>query len=60
KKLVDDGTIKRSDSMAIICTAHGAKFSKAASDYHQGRSGARRNPPRILPATLDAVRGALG
>jgi threonine synthase len=58
KKLVDNGTIKKSDKVVAIMTAHGAKFSQAVIDYH--KSNAKfANKPKSLAANLEAVEKAL-
>lgn len=58
-KLRREGVIRKEDLVVVVATAHALKFAGAAAAYH--RSGARRaNPPRRLPATLDAVLAALG
>jgi threonine synthase len=58
-KLRQSGVIKRDDTVVVVATAHALKFSGALNAYHA--SGARwANPPRVLPATLDAVLEALG
>ena len=58
-KLRGAGIIKETDSVVIILTAHGAKFSKAIIDYHQNPAAKYANPPRILPPTLEAIKQAL-
>jgi threonine synthase len=58
-KLRREGAIGRDETVVVVATAHAIKFSGAAVRYHG--SGARlANPPRSLPATLEAVAGALG
>ncbi len=60
RKLVADGTIAPDASVVVIATAHGAKFSGAALDYHQAdEAGGKRNPPRVIEASVEAVRAAL-
>jgi threonine synthase len=58
KKLVDAGTIKKSDKVVVILTAHGAKFSQAIIDYHKS-SAKYANKPKSLPAKLESVAKAL-
>ena len=58
-KLRESGIIKETDSVVIILTAHGAKFSKAIIDYHQNPAAKYANPPRVLPPTLEAIKQAL-
>jgi len=58
-KLRERGVIRKDDLVVVVATAHALKFAGTAAAYH--RSGARlANPVRRLPATLDAVLGALG
>ena len=58
-KLRREGVLKKDDLVVVVATAHALKFAAAAAAYH--RSGARlSNPPRRLPASLDAVISALG
>ncbi|MGE5276019.1 MAG: threonine synthase, partial [Acidobacteriota bacterium] len=57
-KLRREGVLKENDLVVVVATAHALKFAGTAAAYH--RSGARlANPPRHLPATLDAVLAAL-
>ncbi|MGA7991630.1 MAG: threonine synthase [Thermoanaerobaculia bacterium] len=58
-KLRREGTIRRDDLVVVVATAHALKFSRTMAAYHRG-TGSLANPPRRLPATLDAVRAALG
>lgn len=58
-KLRGVGIIKETDSVIIILTAHGAKFSKAIIDYHQNPVAKYANPPMVLPPTLEAIKQAL-
>ena len=64
RKLRASGEIKDSDTVAVICTAHGAKFSQVVIDYHTGKLGAvaphSPNAPVKVPAELDAVVRAMG
>jgi threonine synthase len=57
-KLRAAGVIRRDDLVVVVATAHALKFSGAMSAYHRG-DGRLANPPRRLPATLDAILGAL-
>ncbi|MEE9218932.1 MAG: threonine synthase, partial [Acidobacteriota bacterium] len=63
-KLRQSGTIGRNESVVLIATAHGAKFSQAALDYHRqalpSMTPRHANPVRPLPATLEAVEEAAG
>lgn len=61
KRLVDEGVIAADETMVVIATAHGGKFSQAAIAYHQGEqwSGERQNPPRIVAAELQALQRQL-
>ncbi len=57
-KLRREGAIGRDETVVVVATAHAIKFSGSAVRYHG--SGARfSNPPRSLPATLEAVSTAL-
>ena len=58
-KLGQAGVIKRDDLVVVVATAHALKFSGTMSRYHRG-DGRLANPPRLLPATLDAILAALG
>ena len=58
-KLRKEGVIKKDDLVVVIATAHALKFSGSAAAYHDGKNRFS-NPPRRLPATLDAVLEALG
>ncbi len=62
-KLIDRGVIRRSDRVVVVSTAHGLKFSGFKVDYHERAStvvqGTFANPPRELPADVDAVRRAV-
>jgi len=60
KKLAAKGVIKRNDTVVVILTAHGAKFSKSAIDYHRGKKGKFSNQPKIIGANLASVENALG
>jgi threonine synthase len=59
-KLVQRGTIRRSDRVVVISTAHGLKFVDQKVDYHQMRLAGIvsevPNPPIELPADYGAVR----
>ena len=63
-KLRQKGVIGRRESVVLIATAHGAKFSQTSLDYHRGAlEGVRprhANPIQPLPATLEAVEQAAG
>lgn len=54
------GTIKSTDRVVLVSTAHGLKFTEFKVGYHQGTlpevDSRRRNEPRAAAATLDAVR----
>jgi threonine synthase len=58
-KLRREGLILRDDLVVVVATAHALKFSGTMATYHRGRDRLA-NPPRRLPATLDAVRSAIG
>jgi threonine synthase len=59
-KLVANGTIKSTDRVIVISTAHGLKFTDFKLQYHQGRipgvTGRLANLPIELPADYSAVR----
>jgi threonine synthase len=62
-KLVDRGEIKHDDSVVVISTAHGLKFTDFKVGYHEGTLNEviahHRNPPVELPADYDAVQRAI-
>lgn len=58
-KLRQSGVIKKDDTVVVVATAHSLKFSGALNAYHASKAR-YANPPRVLPATLDAVLEALG
>jgi threonine synthase len=58
-KLRAEGVIRRDDLVVVVATAHALKFSGTMAALHRG-GGPFANPPRRVPATLDAVRAALG
>ena len=64
RKLRAAGEIRADESVVVILTAHGAKFSQVGVDYHTGESAGlmptHPNPPIQIPATLEAVLDALG
>ncbi|AKQ66609.1 Threonine synthase [Myxococcus hansupus] len=63
EKLVARGVIARGSKVVVVSTAHGLKFADFKVGYHRGAladvASQFANPPVELPATLDAVRGAL-
>lgn len=62
-KLIERGTIKRSDRVVVVSTAHGLKFSRFKVDYHEGTLrevvSHHANPPIELPPDVDQVRRAI-
>ncbi len=60
KKLVDDGTIRKSDRVVVISTAHGLKFTDFKVKYHEmqldGIISEQPNPSIELPADYGTVR----
>ncbi len=62
-KLVARGTVRASDRVVVISTAHGLKFTSFKVGYHDGTLGEVEselaNPPVYLPADAAAVRAAL-
>ncbi|NOJ79481.1 threonine synthase [Myxococcus xanthus] len=63
EKLVAKGVIARGSRVVVVSTAHGLKFADFKVGYHRGSlaevTSQFANPPVELPATLDAVKGAL-
>ncbi|HSP80590.1 MAG TPA: threonine synthase [Myxococcaceae bacterium] len=63
EKLVAQGVIGRGERVVVVSTAHGLKFPDFKVGYHRGTladvESGRANPPRELPAELDAIRDAL-
>ena len=61
--LVKDGTIAQDESVVVVSTAHGLKFTETKVGYHEGAlpgiSSTFANPPRPLEATFEAVMEAL-
>ncbi|HHR85218.1 MAG TPA: threonine synthase [Candidatus Acetothermia bacterium] len=59
QKLARQGTIKESERVVVISTAHGLKFTDSKVNYHDGALAdviARyANPPTYLEADIDAV-----
>src|SRR5947207_4363712 len=61
-KLLGAGKIDRSERVVVISTAHGLKFVEMKVKYHQKEmefTSRYANQPVELPASLDAVKGAL-
>jgi threonine synthase len=62
-KLREKGTISKEESVVVISTAHGLKFSEFKSNYHEkkleGISSKYANLVQYLPANADAVRDVL-
>jgi threonine synthase len=60
RKLVERGTIRPSDRVVVISTAHGLKFVDFKVRYHElrlaGIASDWANPAIELPADYDAVR----
>jgi threonine synthase len=60
EKLVARGTIRSSDRVVVISTAHGLKFVDFKVKYHElqleGIESQRANPPIELPAHYQTVR----
>jgi len=59
-KLVGQGTIKRSDRVVVISTAHGLKFTSFKVGYHEDKlsevESRFANPPVYLPADAQVVK----
>ena len=60
KKLRAHGTIKRHDSVVVILTAHGLKFSAAANRYYLDETSTYSNAPLTLDPRVEDVEKALG
>jgi len=61
-KLLKAGKIDKSERVVVISTAHGLKFVEMKVKYHQEElefASQYANKPVELPATLEAVKGAL-
>lgn len=62
-KLKERGIIKKNDSVTIISTAHGLKFSDFKVKYHEGTLrdvvSNNANPPIEVDANIDSVRRVL-
>ena len=59
KKLVANGTIKKTDRTVVISTAHGLKFTDFKVNYHESKLAmdcTMANPPKYLPADASAVK----
>ncbi len=63
EKLVDKGTIKKSDKVVVISTAHGLKFIDFKVKYHESAfkefTSQIPNPPMDVPAKYESVRDAM-
>ena len=63
RKLRADGTIAQNETVVVVLTAHGAKFSNLGVDYHTAKmpdlQPSHPNPPVVLPPDLDAIADAL-
>ena len=59
-KLIANGTIRKSDRVVVISTAHGLKFADFKIRYHESRlvdvEPQLSNPPIELPADYEQVR----
>ncbi len=62
-KMVERGEIERDDSVVVISTAHGLKFTGFKVGYHEGTLAdvvsQHENPPVELPADYHAVQRAI-
>jgi len=62
-QLVDQGVITKDDTVVVISTAHGLKFTEFKTMYHldalDGVEVQHQNSPCDLPPTLDAAWGAI-
>jgi threonine synthase len=63
EKLITKGTIKKSDKVVVISTAHGLKFIDFKVKYHESAftefASQVPNPPMDLPAKYEKVRDAM-
>ncbi len=59
KKLRENGKIKEDESVVVIATAHGNKFSQSIIDYHKGEN-TYSNKPKSVKADLLEIENALG
>jgi threonine synthase len=63
RRLRAEGTIGAGESVVIIATAHGAKFTATTLPYHVDPAAEPRsyqNPPQVIAPTLGAVKRAMG
>jgi threonine synthase len=62
-QLVEKGLIGPNDRTVVISTAHGLKFTRFKTGYHEGSlnevESQYANPPLSLPADVGRVRAAL-
>ncbi len=62
-KLAERGEITKDQRVVVVSTAHGLKFSRFKTDYHDGKladiENRYANAPLHLPADIDVVRKAL-
>ncbi len=63
KKLVNNGTIQKSDRTVVVSTAHGLKFTQFKVGYHESQLddilSKHANPPAYVDANTDAVKKAI-
>jgi threonine synthase len=62
-QLIEKGLVGRDDRTVVISTAHGLKFTRFKTGYHEGTlrevESRYANPPLELPADVEQVRAAL-
>jgi threonine synthase len=62
-QLIEKGLVSRDDRTVVISTAHGLKFTRFKTGYHEGTlsevESRYANPPLELPADVEQVRAAL-
>jgi threonine synthase len=62
-QLIEKGLVSRDDRTVVISTAHGLKFTRFKTGYHEGTlsevESRYANPPLELPADVAQVRTAL-
>ena len=60
QRLRREGVIGANDKVVIIATAHGSKFASTSLPYHDRENpGQHANPPRVIGASMDAIREAI-
>ncbi len=60
RKLRKANVIKKNDSVVVILTAHGSKFSQSTIKYHKNKKSEYGNSPVYLKADLKTIENELG